>query len=171
MGLNITAIADIGEKVANNWIGWRTETDYPDDDVCFISEGHHSRQAEGYDGVYLQDGLTHKFAAGSYIGYNTFRGFLTQAIYGKDPEEIWTESSDVGWGDPFYEIIDFTDCNGVVGPETSAKLFQDFDEYEEQFKNYAQENCENKCEKIVRLYGRFRAAFKVASDTGVVIFH
>lgn len=171
MGLNITAIQEIGEKVADNWKDWRANTEYPDDDVCFLDKGLHSRQSEGYDGVYVQDGLVHQFNVGSYIGYDSFRTLLSNAIHGVRSDELWKEGSDFGWGDPFFEIINFTDCNGVIGPDLSAKLFQDFDEYEDQFKEYIEENQDTQNEKAVRLYGQFRAAFKIAADTGVVIFH
>jgi hypothetical protein len=64
---------------------------------------------------------------------------------------------------PFYELINFSDCEGIIGPEVSTKLYNDFVKFEVVAKNEE--------EYFYRKYKDWMKAFKVASNKGVVSFH
>lgn len=64
---------------------------------------------------------------------------------------------------PFYELINFSDCEGIIGTEISKKLYKDFVNFEEFAKK------EN--EFFYKKYKDWMKAFKVASNNGVVSFH
>ena len=76
----------------------------------------------------------HHFRAGSYGGYNQFRAHLCAAIHGVECEEFWTNEDYEGT--PFYELIDFSDCEGVIGVEESKKLHYEFKLHKGIFRRY-----------------------------------
>lgn len=72
-------------------------------------------------------------------------------------------------GGPFWELINFSDCEGTIGPIVSAKLAKDFAEWDERAKQFDDENGLDG-----RFYKRFqewRQAFEMAADGGMVYFH
>lgn len=72
-------------------------------------------------------------------------------------------------GGPFWELINFSDCEGTIGPVVSAKLDKDFSEWDERAKHFDDANGLDG-----RFYNRFqewRQAFEMASDGGMVDFH
>jgi len=52
------------------------------------------------------------FAAGSYSGYGQWRQNLAKVAGYKSAEEAWELN-----GGPFWELIYFSDCDGVIGQE------------------------------------------------------
>ncbi len=112
------------------------------------------------------------FRAGAYSTYNTFRRILANAILGVTPETVW-ENEDDFENSPFYEIINFSDCEGAFGPCDSEKLHHDFVNHEKQFKEYIIEEMgkyDTDVEWYSRIYDNFTEAFKLAADDGVLIF-
>jgi len=106
------------------------------------------------------------FRAGSYGGYNGWREELARMALNATLKEIWADI-DTFKGKPFFELINFADNEGVIGPTTSAKLFRDF------------ANWSGKAQ-LVSGYGPFSfyepylkwmRAFYLAQDHGFVIFH
>lgn len=65
---------------------------------------------------------------------------------------------------PFWEFIDFTDCDGVLGTAVCQKLAKDFADYEASARLLGNEN-------FLRTYLKFKAAVEWASDGGAVVFH
>lgn len=63
---------------------------------------------------------------------------------------------------PFYELIFFSDCEGTIGYEICKKLYGDFVEFD-KISSMQDENFYN-------TYSKFKEAFRVASDNGVVVF-
>lgn len=111
------------------------------------------------------------FQAGSYSGYNRWRENLCLFAHGVDPETIWF-AEDVWEGKPFFELILFSDAQGTIGPETSAKLAKDFAFYELHCLSRAQEiPDEGEREWFIEKYEDWRAAFELAAQDGFVIFH
>jgi hypothetical protein len=114
------------------------------------------------------DGL----CAGSYGGYNRWRNELAQMAgyplteyethYGKTAEGYDAGAWAAGSG-PFFEQIQFSDCEGTIGPVVSAKLAKDYAEHA------------GKAEKIGgrfwEMYQEWRATFEFAADRGAVVFH
>lgn len=100
------------------------------------------------------------FHAGSYGGYNDWREKLAQLAGFGSAENAWKSPP----GRAFWSLINFSDCQGVIGPQTSAALARDFQE--------AQSRADEHPDLYFReIYGRFRRAFQLAADNGAVSFH
>lgn len=113
------------------------------------------------EGCYLTDGDTLDFRAGSYSGYNAWRETLCERENGVSPAEVWKEP--VVWKDAaFFELINFSDCEGTIGPLACARLAQDFKE--------ARYRIPSGDEWFDRLYETWAEAFELAANTGLVDF-
>lgn len=66
-------------------------------------------------------------------------------------------------GGPFYELINFSDVEGVIGTEVSKKLLADFIRFEEDSEMLGGE--------FSTIYQCWKAAFEMASENGCVRFH
>jgi hypothetical protein len=90
------------------------------------------------------------YALGSYTQYvNTYESYAASA---------WAVSEG-----PFWELINFSDCEGTIGPVVSAKLSNDFAQFDEQAKAEG--------EDFYRAYQELRRGFEMAADGGMVSFH
>lgn len=107
------------------------------------------------------------FKAGSYSGYGAWREWLAKlAEYPLGPDDAhphaggaWEQS-----GGPFWELINFYDNEGSIGPVVSAKLAADFAAWDERAKAASPDGWEHDRYKLWRL------AFEWASDGGCVEF-
>lgn len=140
-----------------------------------------SSRADGLKkACYLSRGTSMHFRAGAYSTYNRFREWLCRAALGVTPREVWEARESKKFdGRPFVELIDFSDCEGAIGPTTSAKLAKDFAEHESSvlaktFSDYtpgAWMSCDVRDDEWNRtLYGEFRRAFEMAAKGGAVRF-
>ena len=146
---------------------------YPNDSLLDQSEGIQS-------GEYTCEGIQDYFRAGSYSGYSGWRRMLASLI-GWKIEDLWIrvetlvhrnesindvldENDNSKVNIPFVEMLHFSDCEGFIGPKTSAKLHADFLEWDEKAKNFEDSY-------FYELYEKWTKAFEVASDGGCVIFH
>lgn len=114
------------------------------------------------------------FRAGSYGGYNTWRDELAKLAgypavsvdrYGTGNAQLRYDRS--AWdasGGPFWELICFSDCEGVIGPVVSAKLAADFASHQGDADAHQDE-------WFRTLYATWRKAFEMAADNGAVYFH
>jgi hypothetical protein len=98
------------------------------------------------------------FRAGSYSGYNDWRNWLAQRAGWPSAPDLWKAKPATG---PFVELINFSDCEGLIGPRVSKKLLHDF---------------EQNCHTIAKdyngqLYLKWFKAFELAADGGAVWFH
>lgn len=112
------------------------------------------------------------FRAGSYGGYNAWREELAKLAgykaidvgYGssgkKHAHSVWANPID----GPFMELINFSDCEGVIGHVVSAKLAKDFAEFQDKADS-------NISSLFTDTYNNFRLAFEFASENGYVDFH
>jgi hypothetical protein len=101
---------------------------------------------------------------------------------GEEPEDVWAEAEDFE-GEPFVELINYSDCDGCIGPRTSRKLAEDFRKYAEKAAAYFHEHGPNNPNLLEREsdyfvhpwwlenYDEWRKAFELASDGGFVEFH
>jgi hypothetical protein len=114
------------------------------------------------------------FRAGSYGFYNNWREDLAQ-LAGYAPVKVerygnTSERHDEGaWlqeNGPFWEMIVFSDCEGVIGAEVCAKLAKDFAEFEEKAKTF-----KGRVNQFYELYEKWKAAFEMGADEGAVQFH
>jgi hypothetical protein len=148
----------------------------------------HEREDDCYDGAhvftYIDDGFEHAlggllrdrcysvsgktqgFRAGSYSGYNAWREELSKAALGVEPSVVWNDHD--RWCDkPFFELINFSDCEGVIGPTVAAKLALDFQQQSETVKP----KLAAVAEWYADMYETWQSAFELAADTGLVQFH
>jgi hypothetical protein len=63
---------------------------------------------------------TFAFRAGSYTGYNRWRRELAAL------PEVLAELQEFEKRKPFYELVNFSDCEGTIGPVVSEILYHDF---------------------------------------------
>jgi len=171
MGLDITAYSGLTkiENPARDQYG-----DLRGSVVTFFANASFPGREEGVDAnaVYSYSN-SFEFRAGSYSGYNAWREWLAQiAGYPAIKCNRWngrTEmrhdaaASAAGAG-PFYELLHFSDCEGVIGHVVSAKLAKDFAEF--QAKADAAEQG-----YLKESYAKWRKAFEIAANNGAVKFH
>lgn len=138
---------------------------------AYINE-HFTDHAKG-----LEDGACYGFKnklhlhAGSYGGYNNWRENLAKiAGYPAAPQEYNSrvhmrhdEGAFVAGQGPFFELIYFSDCEGVINSEISAKLAKDFADFQEKSDSEGDEYWREK-------YSRWREVFELASNNGAVNF-
>jgi hypothetical protein len=103
---------------------------------------------------------TMNFRAGSYGGYNTWRIKLARMV-GIDNIEAYWKLND--WSVPFAELINFSDCEGLIGPEISRELALDFQAYVIRVDPTDRE--------FITTYALFKQAFEMATMNGAVVFH
>jgi hypothetical protein len=120
------------------------------------------------------------FRAGSYSGYNRWReelAALAGVTLGDRDEDgarlsrFWAECSEMEErGDTpsvrFWQLIHFSDCEGVIGPSICRKLADDFDAMADAAV------ASHTATWWLDLYSTWRRAFREAGDTGGwVAFH
>lgn len=70
---------------------------------------------------------------------------------------------------PFWELINFSDCEGTIGPVVSTKLARDFAEWDERAKQHDEDA--GLSGGLYERFQKFRQAFEMAADGGLVDFH
>ena len=113
--------------------------------------------------VYLKSEEFH-FRAGSYSGYGEWRRRLAGLAGYVDPEAVWNGGVATG---PFFELINFSDCEGIIGTSVSAKLAKDFADHEHAALGVDGPDSE----WFVAKYAEWKKAFEIAADGGCVDFH
>lgn len=175
MGLDIAAyrrLEPIGDDVALDKYGAPV---HYEDFVCIQnSPDFAGREAPLIDGQWYRYDAFDTFRAGSYSGYGEWRDWLAK-VAGYRPH-IGPRESDhpnpyaaAAWSaesGPFWELINFSDCEGVIGSEVATKLTLDFD----TFAGRAKAQQVNGFSYFASLYDRFRDAFRMAADGGCVVF-
>lgn len=101
------------------------------------------------------------FRAGSYGGYGDWRRELAERAGYRSADDV--HKGNYPDGGPFYELINFGDNEGVIGPKVSAKLATDFQAMRGQVLEDA-DSC------FVQKYESWQRAFEMAADGGAVDF-
>ena len=65
----------------------------------------------------------------SYGGYSVLREQISKLALKATPEKVWADP-DAFEGQPFATLINYSDCEGAIGPETCAILAADFGKYD-----------------------------------------
>lgn len=150
MGLDITAFAQ----------------HYPSDEdrgtFAYINPDFPGQADDVKEGYYVSCGDSLYFRAGSYSGYNEWRRWLA-GLVGTTPEKVWGDKPQI----PFYELIDFADNEGTIGPAVSAKLRDDFLNNLEKARN--DETAKNE-PYYFQKYICWLNAFTIAAQDGMVMF-
>lgn len=114
-------------------------------------------------GIYSVDAGGH-IGCGAYSRYNRWRDQLAALAGYGSAEAAWRQSDGGRTEGPFWELINFSDCEGVIGPRTSAKLAKDFSDFAAGAANHADEYFREK-------FTEWRNAFETAGRGGAVHFH
>jgi hypothetical protein len=123
---------------------------------------------------YKTSGEEFPFRAGSYSGYGEWRTELERRA-----GELETGRDVGGWGyGPFYELLNFADNEGTIGPLAAQKLRDDFVKYRDAIAKMPYEGTENPLDApaddtdwFMESYNRWQHAFELAAGTGLVDFH
>jgi hypothetical protein len=173
MGLDITWHRKLTKAVGNEAFDERGEL--CDDDGWFqpyVNDDFPGRADEIEDQAAYRSEEYGSFRAGSYGGYNKGRDQLAELAgyplgyyqyYGREQGSYCVPCWNGEQG-PFSELINFTDCEGVIGAAVSAKLAKDFEEHQQKADDHPDEWFREK-------YADWRNAFMKASDGGCVDFH
>lgn len=113
-------------------------------------------------GVYSYE-ENYDFRAGSYMGYNWWRNELSLLALGVRDQAVW-DHEDTFEDSPFFELICFSDCEGVIGPEASQRLAKAFAEHQKKADGHSDEYFREG-------YSHWRKAFELAAQNGFVSFH
>jgi len=112
------------------------------------------------------------FRAGSYSGYNDYRRMLSECFLNVPPDNVW--ANERAYIDkPFYEQINFSDCEGFIGPKVSAKLFEDYKKGRAKWEAFLKDSFGSDQEEKswrLNLYDKWTRAFELAADDGIVWF-
>lgn len=157
MGLDITAYEKVVLVEAMLLKEKTREADELGGELFVYYDGFEARGDGLVEGIYRTEGKMLKIPMGSYSGYNRWREELA-GLLGKTPEQMWKEPA----GDPFWELVNFADNDGFLGPVTCAKLARDFKEYEAKVGEIGD---------FARSYRRVMAGLEIAAGAGILQFH
>jgi hypothetical protein len=82
---------------------------------------------------------------------------------GVEPNVVWA-NPDLFMDKPFYEIINFADNEGTIGPEAARDLAEDF-------RNFHAQAREIPDSYFIELYETWMTACADAADCGMIEFH
>ncbi len=156
MGLDIVAYSKL------------RESEY--EDTIHVNRDAFKMNEDLNEGYYEHTDNFH-FRAGSYSGYNHWRDTLCRAIHGVPAEVLWSRTKTYE-GKDFFELINFSDCEGQFGPKISEKLYQDFanEENKKKLKNYLSENKIMDDYFYEANYDDFMKAFNLSRQEGLLVF-
>jgi hypothetical protein len=113
------------------------------------------------------------FRAGSYSGYNYWRNELAKlagykptrckSCSGKTELRYDTTVWKMHRG-PFWELIDFSDAEGVIGPVVCKRVYKDFIRYQAAAKKHPDEYFRSS-------YEDWKKAFAMCANDGAIVFH
>jgi hypothetical protein len=159
MGLDITAYSNlrIAEGVETDQDG-----DIPDGCTWVFPNGEafpdHAEELKD-EAIYRYD-QAFGFCPGAYSSYNRWRDSLAvMAGYGS-AKTAWEQNL----SGAFSELINFTDCDGIIGQKFAAKLARDFAEFDEKARDFGSP-------EFYAKYQDWRRAFELAAQNGAVSFH
>ena len=123
----------------------------------------HSTRGLETDRCYVVDGESIMFRAGSYSGYGEWRDALAQAALDVPVEDVWAAPEKFK-DKPFYELLNFADNEGTIGPQAAANLAEDFNEHRTKVLHLGDD------EYFTEKYEEWTAAFDLAAGNGIVVF-
>lgn len=187
MGLNIRIIKNLREiqKLEN------IEEHYENDDIVVGNNSGFQYQLGSLKNGSVYTGEHYdSFSAGSYSGYSLFRKSLLSLVDDIDINEYWltygnfinekytnyhresklnrildeTRQENIinVYQKPFIELLYFSDCEGIIGPEVCKKLYEDFVKYQEVAK-------EKMIDWHYEVYMNFMEGLKTVSESNGVL--
>jgi hypothetical protein len=181
MGLDIFAAGNLKRVGDIDWDDEGINISHDEFDYCDLEEGRYEFNGEYYS-----------FRAGSYSGYNEFRKLLSLSANGISDSDVW-ESPDSSSALPFYYLINFSDCEGTIGPSIAELLWDQFTTHRSRvISNITDEPDLGKetddpiafetefgiefglspeeIEDFIQVYDDFTEACRVAKDNGIIRF-
>lgn len=132
-------------------------------------------RADGYKCGMYEGQRGHRFRAGSYSGYNTYRNLVSEAMLGAPAEVVWKHEEKYK-DNPFWLQVNFADNEGTIGPKTSKILSDAYNDpknrakFEAFLKTRFVDQADVKWE--LESWDDWALAFKQASESnGLVSFH
>lgn len=185
MGLDISYYK-IGEKVEvdENIETWSEEfhKEYGHD-LIWLYSNYEMEQSDDLDGFYRSERLG-GFRAGSYSGYSNYRDMLRRLsiVAMAENKELSEKYNDEGII-PFNLQLDFSDCEGFIGPFSSVTLRDQYRDFydpiikgiikmakygvkPEIYKTIPKESLEY----FAELYNEWKTAFEKSANVGVVYY-
>ncbi|WP_457417766.1 hypothetical protein [Roseateles sp. P5_E7] len=113
------------------------------------------------------------FRAGSYSGYNHWRNELAKlAGYKQTPYKSFNGKIELRYDatvwsikkGPFWELIDFSDAEGVIGPAVCKRVYADFLQYRATAAKHPDEYFRSSYEDWMK-------AFAMCAKDGAIVFH
>lgn len=173
MGLDITAYGSVqkvsGIPLCKSGIDWNA-VDESNGILLLKNHDFPNHCLDLEDGIYKSAVEPFRFRAGSYSAYDRFRNFLSISVIGVSAEDVW-ESPHSFRKEPFYELIDFSDCEGVIGPSVAAKLYKEFVDNESFFMAAVDSVEDLHKEWTKTCFLNWKQAFDVAKNGGFVSFN
>lgn len=127
--------------------------------------GHDVVYTDGFiaAGVYrlTEDSQTVDVMSRSYRGYGLFREKVA-ALVGLTPSQVWADPA-AHANDPFFELINFADNEGTIGPDAADDLLADF----RQHHDLAHERLD---EYDLAAYKGWLDGLTLAADHGAISF-
>jgi hypothetical protein len=163
----ITAAPDAAVSPDGEPVDWQSHFWAHPSSIASTEENWPGRSEGVAPGIYRFE-KEHRFRAGSYGGYNEWRRWLARVAGWQSVNECWEASPEEQAKRPFGEIINFSDCEGVIGPKVAAKLAKDFADNEKRAEEAATRDDEP---WFLESYRDWRKAFEMAADDGAVDFH
>lgn len=119
---------------------------------------------------YLCGGKSEWLSIG-YGGHRVFRKRLASDLLGVTAEAIWTDPDKFRWL-PFFELIEFADNEGTIGPEAASDLAIDFRDFADRADaEWSKPDSTGWAERLHSLYIQWRQLFDLAAGGGLVNFH
>lgn len=165
MGLSVTAYSDL--QITQISIEEFEDLDTLDNLVRFyVNEYFPGRNGDINNGIVYSYSDCFNFDC-SYSNYNYWRNSLAElAQYPDNYTKMWDSISHL----PFYDLIYFSDCKGVIGLASCKKLAKDFAEYQEKAEEYSNTLAAGVSWYFLERYNNFKKAFELASQNGAIKF-
>lgn len=127
---NAEGIDDFAEYVRGRGYVWNRRT------VTYVHPVYVGREFPEHHsltpGVYAYAECT-DWDAGSYSGYGNWRRWLSRAALGVGPETVWKNFD--RWRDRGAAwLINFSDCEGIIGAEVCTRILADLRENESMIR-------------------------------------
>jgi hypothetical protein len=177
MGLDITAYSKLKEEGGESTI----DEEYGESKIegaIFFYENY-EQHADRMKPLKTKTSYSHDkylgFRAGAYSGYSSWRNDLAKlAGYSacEEPESMSSNYSETAWhadGGPFWELINFSDCEGTIGTDACKKLLKDFEKYKKVLDSSKDSGPE--FDYFVNKYDEWHKAVSLAANDGAIVFH
>ena len=113
-----------------------------------------------------------EFRVGSYSTYNKLRNLMCLSIHNIKIETAW-DSPNIYGNKALWDLLNFSDCDGVIDSTTSARILKDLKDNIDNFSNYITNDNdigEMDTEHYIDSYNMFIDCFELGADSGIVIF-